>query len=815
MPGSERVWQDLRYAIRLLAKTPSWTILAALTIALGIAGAATMFGIVNAVLLRPLQVRQPRQLYWVSERLFHFAPELAFAGDYFTMREQARAFSQIAAFNTSGVNWTATDRPRELTATRVTASFFPLLGIAPLYGRTFRQQEDIPDAGAAVVLTYALWQSGFGGNPAILGKTIRLDREAALVIGVMPRGFDFPKGTEVWLPLRLNEAEQRQRQKLTLVDIIARAKDGVSGDRMAGEANRLTHIVDNEYRANGVVADAKVLVRPMEEHLTARIRPAILALSGAVALMLLIVGFNVANLTLARASLRQREIVIRTALGASRKRIISQALTESLLVSLAGGGSGIALACAAVGILNSSRPLALAEFPEISFDAAGIGFASILSVVLGVLSSLAPAMRAARSAAVEALQGEQRAAGSRRLRNVRQALAVAQLAASLTLLIGSGLLAKSFLKLRDVDPGLRFDRVLTARISLAGPAYSSSQRQIGFYERLLAKLRGMQAVASAAVTTSIPLNGDGLPNAAEIQVENRPAAPRKREQLQAGIMEVSPDFFRSLSIPLLEGRFLDARDRPGAPETIVVNEAFRRKFLAGERAVGRRVRLGDGNDAWLEVVGVVGDVRQNGLDRDPGPWLYQCYLQFPAGDSGLLNRMGLVIRTSSDPAAFSPTLVKLIASMDSDQTPYAIQTMEQRLDGSLASRRFYTVWIGCFAIFAIVLAAIGVYGVISYLVALRTREMGIRVALGAAPGQVIQLVCREGLILGALGAAIGCAGALGLSRFVSALLAGVSALDSGIYVGCTVALLAAALAACCGPAMRAARADPLTSLRHE
>jgi putative ABC transport system permease protein len=804
--------KDFRYSIRLLRKTPSWTALVALTIALGIGGTATMFSIVNAVLLRPLPVPQPNRLYWISEHLFNFGQEMAFAGDYFTIREEARTFSQMAAFNTSGVNWTGTDRPQQLIAARVTASFFPLFGIEPLYGDTFRPEDDTPRADAVVVLSYALWRRSFGGDPSILGKTMRLDREAALVIGIMPKRFDFPKGAELWLPFRLNETEQRQRQKLEFVGIVARAKAGVSVGAIGAEANRLTPIVENEYRANGVVADAKVIAASMQEHLAGRIRPAILVLCGAVVLFLIIACFNVANLMLARASGRHREIIIRAALGAPRKRIISQVLTESLIVSLLGAALGIGLTNAAAAILNSFRPVALAEFPEISTDAASIAFAFILSLLLGLGSSLAPAMKAAGFPGREALQGERRTSGSRGLLRVRQGLVVAQLGASLTLLIGAGLLAKSFLKLRDVDPGFRSDGVLTARINLAGPAYSSSQRQIEFYERLLAKLHAIPAIVSAALTTSIPFNDNG-PNAAAIEIENRPANSLVRQEFQAGVMDVSPDFFSALSIPLLEGRLLDARDGPGTPATVVVNEAFRHSFFADEDPVGRRIRISGRSGPWLQIIGVVGNVRQN-LDRSAGPWLYQSYLQVPDDDSRSLTRVGVVIRTSSDSAPLSSTVVKLVGAIDPDQVPYDLKTLERRVASSLASRRFYTVWIGGFAAIAMLLAAIGVYGVISYLMTMRTQEIGIRIALGARPVQVLRLVCSEGLMLGLTGGAIGLSGAYGFRRFVSALLVGVSASEPGIYAGCAIALLVVALAACYGPAVRSARADPLISLRH-
>jgi predicted permease len=810
MLGWDRVRQDVRYAIRLLAKTPSWTGLAALTVAIGIAGTATVFSIVNAVLLRPLPFSQPRQLYWVGELLFNFKQEIALAADYFTIREHAHAFSQMAAFNTSGVNWTGTDRPEQLTASRVTASFFSLLEVQPLRGRVFRADEDVPGAHLAVVLSYALWQRRFGGDPAVLGKTIRLDRQVALVIGVMPRRFDFPKGTELWMPLRLNEAEQRQLS-FVFVTIVARARAGVSAAQVDSEMNQLTPIVEHEYYANGVTADAKVFATPLRERLVGHIRPAILVLAGAVVLMLAIVCFNVANLMLARASGRRREIAIRTALGAPRKRIISQLATESLLVSLLGGALGIGLTSAAVGIVNSTRPLALAGFPDMSIDAATIGFTLALSLLVGLIFGLAPALSALEFSVREALQQESRSAGSLSLRKVRQGLVVAQLGASLTLLIGSGLLAKSFLKLRDTDPGFRPDRVLTARVNLAGPRYSSHQRQIEFYEGVLEKLRAVPSVISAAVTMSIPLNGDGLPNSAEFRIEHHPAAPHGQEP-QTSQMAVSPDFFNTLSIPLLEGRLLDARDRLGSPDTIVVNQAFRRRFFPAEDPVGHRISIGRGDPVWLEIVGVVGDVRQNGLDRDAEPWFYQCYFQNRY--DGPLARMGILIRSASDPAALTPVVARLVTSVDPDQPAYDMKTMDQRLADSLASRRFNAVWIGCFAVAAILLAAIGVYGVMSYLVTLRTQEMGIRLALGARQGQVLQLVVREGLVLGIIGSAIGLAGAYALRRFLSLLLFGVSTLDPTVYVGFTAALLFAVLAACCGPGLRAARVDPVTSLRH-
>ncbi len=787
--------------------------MAALTVALGIAGTATMFSIVNAVLLRPLPFVQPRQLYWVGERLFHMKQELALAGDYFTMREHSRVFSELAAFDTSSVNWSGTDRPEQLTAAHVTSSFFSLLGATPFRGRVFRADEDVPGAGLTVVLSYALWQGRFGGDPAIVGKTIRLDRGAAMVIGVMPRRFDFPKSTELWMPFKLNEAEQRQRLEFVLVRIVARAKSGVSAARVATEMERLTPLIEREYPGNANAAGVKIFATPLHERLVGQVRPAILALAGAVVLMLGIVCFNVANLMLARASGRRREIAVRAALGAPRKRIVCQLMTESLFVSWLGSALGAAIAVAAVGLLNSSRPLALAGFPEIRIDAATVGFTLLLSVVVGLIFGLVPALSAPGFSVREALQRESRsAAGSRSLRWVRQGLVVAQLGVSLTLLIGSGLLAKSFLKLRDADPGFGPDHVLTARINLTGAPYSSLPGQMEFYERALEKLRAAPGVVSVAVTTSIPLNGDGLPNSAVFRIENHPPAPRGQEP-QTSLMAVSPDFFSTLSIPLLEGRLLTNSDRLGSPDAIVVNEAFQRRFFPDEDPISHRISVGVTDDAvWLEIVGVVGNVRQNGMDRDVEPWFYQSCFQTRID---FLHRMGILIRTPSDAPSLPSMVAKLVTSVDPDQPVYDVKTMDQRLADSLASRRFNAMWIGCFAAVAILLAAIGVYGVTAHLVTLRTQEMGIRVALGARQGQVIQLIVREGLVLAFAGTAIGLIGAYVLRRFLSLLLFGVSTLDPGIYAGFTAALLFAVSAACYGPGLRAARVDPMTSLRHD
>ena len=563
--------------LRSLAKAPQWTATVTLTAALGIGATVAIFSIVNAVLLRPLPFPHPNQLYWISELLGRVKEEVSAAGDYFTMRQNTRAFSDMAAYDSgAGMSWSGVNRPEQWDATEVTASFFPLLGVQPLRGRIIRADEDRPGGNRVAVLSYGLWQRRFGGDPGIVGQTIRLDRNATLVIGIMPRRFDFPKGTELWVPLALNETQERARMMMRIVNIVARAKPGVDEAAAASELVRLKSIVENEYpmqyHGKGFIEGMRILSMPLQQKIVGRVRPAILVFAGAVGLMLLIVCFNVANLLLARASARRREIAIMVALGAPRSRIVAQLFAESAVVSALGGVLGIALAFIAIQGLNSLRPLALAGLPEVSMDLTTILFAVVLTALTGLAFGLAPAFSSASVPVHEALQSESRtASGSSGMRRFRQGLVVAQLGLSLTLLIGAGLLAKSFLQLRNTDPGFRPQNLLTARMSLTGPGYATTPRKIDFYQTALETIRRVPEVESAALSDSMPV-GDARPGfQAVFRIENRAPAPRGQEPQTVGYM-VTPDFFRTLAVPLLRGRFLDSNDDVGTARVIVVNE---------------------------------------------------------------------------------------------------------------------------------------------------------------------------------------------------------------------------------------------------
>jgi len=579
---------------------------------------------------------------------------------------------------------------------------------------------------------------------------------------------------------------------------VARANPAATAAEVGTEIEALTQIVKNEYPhqyvGNGFVENLRIRAEPLQDRLTGRLRPTLLVFAGAVALMLLIVCFNVANLMLAKATTRRREIAVRVALGAPRGRIVSQLFTESLMISMLGGGLGLVLAVLAVHALNASRQAALAGLPEVSIDGVTAAFTFLTAVATGLIFGMAPALSSQGLGVSEALHSESGSASSSvTLRRMRQALIVSQLGFSLTLLISAALLAKSFLRLRNTDPGFRAENVLTARLAVAGP---------GFMRRVLDGVRQLPGVDSAAVVTGMPLGNAG--NFGNFQIEGRPQAPRGQEP-KTGMIEVSPEYFQVLGVPLLQGRALTARDESNAARVVVVNEAFARQFFPGESPLGRRIVANvTGEQVWDEIVGVVGTIHQGGLDRDVTPTVYHASFQ---GGS-------LLVHAISDPTSLIPAVEKLVASVDRDQPVYDVRTLQRRLDDSLGSRRFNAVLTGSFAFFAAALACIGVYGVMSYLVTLRSSEIGIRLALGAQPSQVMSSILREGAALGAVGSVVGIAGALSLSRYLTALLYGVSPRDLETYGLFTVLLMSVAFAASIVPGRRAARVDPVTVLRN-
>lgn len=816
--------QDIRIGVRLLAKTPAWTTTAVTTAALGIGATAAIFSVVNTALLRPLPFPKPDQLYAVVERLK--SVESGLAPDYFTMRENLHgsygsSIQDMAAYDSAGVNWRGDDRAERFVAGEVTASLFSTLQVQPLYGRGFRPEEDRPEADPVVVLSYPLWQRRFGGDAAIIGRRIRLNRTSALVIGVMPASFDFPKGSDLWVPLALDEAVQRQRRIMAGVGIVARSTPGATPSQVNTELEALMGVVKNEYpqksaNARGYPKDfidsMRASVLPLQEQLVGNMRPVLSVFSGAVALMLLIVCFTVANLMLARASARQREVAVRMALGSRRRRIFCQFLTESLLVSLFGGMLGVAVMEAAVAAFNVVRLKVLPALPEIVVDFRTAGFTIAITVLTGLAFGLAPSLGSISLDVRDALKGESRSASSRTsVRRMRQVLVAAQLGLSLMLLIGAGLMARSFYNMRNTDPGFDAENVLTARIRLAGPGYETLERQRQFIEELIERLRRLPGVQWVAIGPVAPgISGNSI----IFTAENQPAGERAGDPPRTMLSEVSADYFRALGVRLVHGRQISVGDGRDAPLVIVVNEAFARTFFPGQNPIGHRISTnpGESDPRWAEIVGVVGDVRQTGLDQEVTPTAYRSFLQEP---NPALARADLLIRTSGDPALLVPPLEAVVASMDRDEPVFDIKTMDERLSDSLISRRFDAVLTAAFAAVALLLAAIGVYGVMSYVVTLRIPEFGIRLALGARRVHLWTSIFREGLVLAAIGGILGLAGAFVLSRYLAVLLYGVGTHDPTTYTAAAFATGGAVIAACLVPGRRAAQIDPATALRHD
>jgi len=815
----DHIRRDLHYALRTLRRDPVLTLAALATLAIAIGANTTVFSLVNSILLRPLPFPAAERLYWVSERLGRDQMEVGLGPDYYSLRDGGRIFQDVAAFDTLTVNWDGIERPEQLDAAQVTPSFFTVLGVRPLMGRYLAGGEEGKDAPPLVVLSYAFWRSRLGSDPHAVGKTIRLDSQPATVIGVMPQGFDYPQGTQVWRPLPMDKASQLPRSAMRpvrLVYIVARLKPQVDERRLQGELPQLTRMIRAEYphdfEAAGFLQGMRILAMPLQRRIVGDLRPALLVLSGAVALVLLIACANLANLLLARAAARRRELAVRMALGAGRGRIVRQVLTESLALGLPGGVAGIAIACLAVAGLNAWKPLVLARYPALSVDLPTLAFTFAVAVVTGLLFGLAPAVGAAGIHIQEAFKAAGAShSGSRGAARLRQLLVVLELGVSLVLLIGAGLLTRSFVKLAATNLGFAPQNLLTMRVNLVGQRYAKVEGQTGFYDAVLERVKSLSMVREAAVSTDVPLSGGRAFQQMSFQIAGRAPLPMA-QQPETNVCLVSSGFFRTMGIPLLQGRTFDAEDTTTSPDHVVVNEAFARRIFAAENPVGKQMVLGRNDQSRWTIVGVVGNIGGSELGADPMPLVYRSTTQ---AHSPYLTRLTLIVSTAGDPRAPVRTVADQVYAVDRSQPVFDVKTMEQRLDDSLAPRRFQLLLIGTFAFIAIVLAALGVYGVMSYLVTQRTREIGIRMAMGARPGQVERLVVGETVALALVAVAAGLGGAWGLTRYLKSMLYGVTPLDGPTLAAMPLLLVGIALAASFVPARKAARIDPMVALREE
>ena len=800
---------DLRYAARTLLKNPAFTVVAVIALALGIGANTAIFSVVNTVLLRPLPYKDPERLVMVwEEAAKHGYPrDVPTAANFIDWRDQNQVFEGMAAMTEASFNLTGTGDPERLEGNRVSAALFPLLGVEPQLGRVFTAAEDQPGSQRVVLMSYGLWQRRFGGDPTIVGKAITLNGRSYTVVGVMPARFHFPNITDqVWVPMAFSPQLAADRTTHYL-RVLARLKPGVTLSQAQTEMSTIATRLQQQYPQTNT--DIGAVITSLQEQLVGDIRPALLILLGAVALVLLIACANVANLLLARAAVRQKEIAVRVALGARRWRLIRQFLTESLLLSTVAGIVGLAIAYGGLILLRSFIPENISQAREISIDFRVLGFTLLVSVATGVIFGLAPAIQAVRFNQIETLkEGGRDAATGSSSKRLRSLLVTAEVAISLVLLIGAGLLINSFLRLRNVDPGFRVDHLLTMNFVLPVPKYQDAERRSAFYKELIQRVEALAGVRSAAVTTNLPLYPGE--NSITMVFEGRPEPPPGQEPIIVTRI-ISPEYFDTLGIPLLKGRQLTEQDTRTSPKVVVISETMARRYWPNEDAIGKRIALAKVKtpDDWIHVVGVVKDVRQR-LTVDSKPQMYLSHQQ-----ADFFAPQDLVVRTDVDPSSLAAPVRNAVWQIDKDQPVSDISTMEEILTDSIARQRFSMLLFAIFATVALVLASVGIYGVMSYSVAQRTHEIGIRMALGAQTGAVLKLAVWYGMKLVGIGIVIGLIAAFALTRVMATLLFGVKATDPTTFTVISLLFVCVAAIASYVPARRATKVDPMIALRYE
>jgi putative ABC transport system permease protein len=806
----ETMWQDLRYGIRVLIKSPVFTTVAVLSLALGIGANTAIFSVVNGLLLRPLPYPDSKRIVDV----WHTPPQESFPGmnrfsvspaNYLDWKDQSQTFEQMAAYGYAGFSLSASADPVAVTGAAVSSDFFSVLRSNVSQGRTFLPEEEQPGRDQVVVLSDGLWQQAFGSNPNLIGQTLTLNSRSFTVIGIMPAGFQYPPEVELWVPLAWNEAE-RQTRSIHDYQVIARLKQDVSLAQSQAEMNTISSRLEQQYPEDNKGWGAMVI--PLQEDLIGDIRPALLVLFSAVAFVLLIACANVANLMLARGANRRKEIAIRIALGAGRGRIVRQLLSESVLLATTGGILGLLLARWGSELLVQLSSGSLPNSSEIGIDKWALGFTLLVSFGAGIIAGIAPAFQFSTTDTSETLkQGTGRTGGSSVKQRTRKALVICEVALSLILLIGAGLMIRSFWKLQQVDPGFNTSNTLTMSVGLSPIKYSDAYQQAAFFDRVLEQVSALPGVVSVGATTTIPLVGSG--STQPFTIEGRPESAVS-EQPMAQTRYISPDYFRAIGVPLRQGRFFSDGDREDGVPVVIISEAMARRFWPGQDPVGRRLtpsfHLKQGA---REIVGVVGDVKASGLDADAAATMYLPYKQAPRP------YMTFVARTASDPQNFIQPISKSIYTIDKEQAVRNVRTMEQVLADSVSGRRFNMTLLITFAALALVLATVGVYGVMNYSVTLRRRELGIRMALGAQAADVLRLILGQGLMLTLTGIGAGLVGAYGLTRLMANLLYGVTATDFLTFVSVSGVLMAVGLLASYLPARRAMKVDPMIALRHE
>jgi putative ABC transport system permease protein len=795
---------DARYALRLLAKRPGFSAVAILTLALGIGATTAIFTVVYAVLLRPLPFRD-------ADRLAHVRIVGRDSGgfvlpdtDFLAWRAQNQTADAIAAFDNSSATLTGGDGPPErVPGSKVTDRFFDVLGARPLLGRVFHDGDDKPGAPKTAVLSHALWMRRYHGDPSIVGRTVPISAEPHIVIGVMPAGFTDPRGDkEIW---RILTMQQPQRRGPFYLSGIARLKPGVS---IAELRANLQIITAGLKRQNPGPEEWTLDAVPLQEAIVGDVRRILYVLLGAVGCLLLIATANVANLLLARAASREREMAVRGALGAARGRIIRQLMTESVVLGIVSGVAGVALAFCGTRALIALAPQGIPRLDEVGMSTPIFLFALAVASICGVTFSVAPAIRASHAPLVETLKEGGRVAGASH-RRVQRSLVVAEIALALMLSVGAGLMVRSFVALQHVSPGFEPSHLLTFRLSLPPTQYANGDAQRGFFSRLLQRLEALPGVQAAGLTISLPPYLLAMTD--NFTVEGQVVPPNQSAPL-GPLLFVNETYFSTLGAPLLRGRFFTERDDDKAPDAAIINETLAKQYFPNVDPVGRRLKIGGPerpNNKWNTIVGVVGDINYSGLDAQPEPVVYYPFRQ------ATTNNQYVVIRTSMNPRSLEPSVKAVVADLDKDVPVVNVRTMDELMTEAVAPPRFRTVLVSMFAIVGLLLAAIGIYGVMAYAVTERTHELGVRIALGADSGDVLRIVLGEAAWLAATGVVLGLAGALGATRLIQTLLFGVTATDALTFTGIALLLASTALIASYIPARRATKVDPMVALRYE
>jgi putative ABC transport system permease protein len=812
--------QDIRYGIRRLLKQPIITIVAIISLGLGIGANTSIFSVANAVLLRPLPYQDSERLVFVWETNSQAIAALmniqnhnqVAAANYLDWTRQNSSFEGMAALRGLNFNITGGERPERVPGAIVTQNLFSLLGVKAALGRTFLPEDAQPDRERVVVLSTGLWQRRFGGDQNVIGQKLSLNNESFSVIGVMPAEFQYPETAELWVLSRLAVPDAPGAANANLLtnrlahylSVLGRLKPGVTIQQAQAEMTKIAANLQSQFPETNTGAGARVV--SMQEEIVGDIKPALKILLAVVAFVLLIACANIANLLLARASSLSKEIAVRVALGASRLRIIRQLLTESTLLALAGGALGLVLAYEGIKVLVALNPGDIPRIKEINLDFYVLGWTILLSVLTGVLSGLAPALQVSRPNLNETLQEGGRGAdpGAARHR-IRNLLVILEVAVSLVLLTGAGLLIKSFINLQRVDPGFNSENVLTMRLSLPFYKYPQPDQTRAFTTDLLQRVKHLPGVESAAISSALPLS---TAEAASSFLLEGQAPPTDGNFPTADFRTVSPDYFQVLHIPVLKGRVFTDADTKDVQKVAVINHTMARTVFGDQDAIGKRIVIGADKNA-SEIVGIVGDVRHTSLESKPKPEMYVTYQQAPAGF------YTLAVRTKLEPASMVGAVRNEVFAIDKDQPVSAVKTMSEMRSESLASLRFNTVALSIFAGLGLILAAVGIYGVMAYSVGQRTHEIGIRMALGAQPGAVMRLILGQGMLLVLIGVALGLALSFGVPRIMASFLYGVTATDPATFVFVALVLSLVALLANYIPARRATKVDPILALREE